>query len=65
MSDENVYWHIYSLLTKYGCLDMYVNPAFTLKYYFALQGLIKQFLPDVNEKLKKFEIVPFYYAAEW
>lgn len=41
MNDEMVYWHIYSILTKYGCLDMYINPAFALKYFYVLEILIK------------------------
>lgn len=65
MNDEMVYWHIYSLLSKYKCLHMYVNPAFTMKYYYVLDILIKQFMPDVSAKFQKLDIVPFYYAAEW
>ncbi|CAK88464.1 unnamed protein product (macronuclear) [Paramecium tetraurelia] len=65
MNDELVYWHLYSLLTKYGCLDTYINPTNTLKYFYALDILVKQFLPDLHAKFTKFNIVPFYYAAEW
>lgn len=44
---------------------MYINPKYAFKYFYAFEQLLKQFMPEVFQKLQKQDIAPFYYAAEW
>ncbi|CAD8177266.1 unnamed protein product [Paramecium octaurelia] len=64
-NDENAFWILFRLMTKYQQAEKYKNPSSLLREFFILDCLINQYYPTTAKILKKNNIDLFYFATEW
>uniref|UniRef100_A0A7S3NEY2 Rab-GAP TBC domain-containing protein n=1 Tax=Euplotes harpa TaxID=151035 RepID=A0A7S3NEY2_9SPIT len=66
MDEEDAFWTMISILSKFG-LKKYYLPSMPglLEAFYVLQQLIKDKLPKVHEFLKKNKMSPSMYATQW
>lgn len=66
MDEEQAFWMLHSLMTKYNLSGYYEdNFPGLIKSFFILLSLMKKHLPQVYNLFKKYEIIPSMYASQW
>ena len=66
MNEESSFWMMKSLMDKYNMKGYFQNDFPELKKsYFKLLKLLKSIFPKIYYTLKKWKILPDYYARQW
>lgn len=66
MDEEQAFWMLHSLMTKYNLSGYYEdNFPGLIKSFYILLSLMKKHLPQIYNLFKKYEIIPSMYASQW
>lgn len=66
MDEENSFWMLYCIFSKYKLEEVYMKdfPGLRKRFYIFLK-LVEKFMPKIYEKLLEKEAYPTMYASQW